>query len=262
MMITSFVENKNPKRREPGDSSPSLPQLFWIGLCLILVFTLILLPFGVYWPLSNSIWVLLIFFLPLVFLGIHFTKTQGTKILLAVVFALLSGGNVLLFLGDVIGYKTGFTSQFDVLPENVHLSLGVRYLYLREFYLDETDSGTFESHLFVRRRSSATMYGPLITFQYKRIRSVSGKDTPSPLYAICYSKEKGKCHISSLFSGGVFLKEAIWENKNSKFSQDTNFIIWKDRLDSEYETKGIYSILFLIFLLTLWAVVVYLPTFK
>ncbi|MCW7464242.1 hypothetical protein EHQ96_13660 [Leptospira levettii] len=258
-MFVSFVENKYRKKPEPSDGSPSLFFQLWLGLAFIFVFSVVLLPFGVYWPLSHSIWILLVFFLPLVFIGIHFIKSSGYIILFAVFLSLLAGGNVLLFLGDAIGYKLGLTSQFDVLPEESHLALGNRYLYLREFYLDDSDSGSFRSPLLVRRRSGSVVYGPVITFQYKRIRAVSGKDTKLPMYALCYSKENGNCSVSSLFSGGVLLKETIWETKETKLNQDSIFIIWKDRLDSEYETKGIFSFLFLILLHLVWGIVVYLP---
>lgn len=259
-MISFFVENRSPKKPEPDRSSPSPFVVFWIGLLLIFLFTLTLLPFGVYWPLSNSIWVFLFFFLPLVFLGIHLTRTYGYTLLIAVVISLVSGGNVLLFLGDVIGYKLGLTSQFDVLPENISSHLGYRYLYLKEFYLDEKESGSFRSPLLVRRRSGGSVYGPIVTFQYKRIRPVSGKETKIPLYAICYSKDSGHCQISSLYSGGILLRESLWESENQTFPEKAVFFIWKDRLDREMETKGMYSILFWILLLLLWGVVVYFPT--
>lgn len=259
-MLTSFVENKNPKKREPNEGSPPFLIILWIGSLMIFVFSLILLPFGVYWPLSNSIWVLFIFFLPLVFLGIHFTKGYGYKIIFAVFLSLIAGGNVLLFLGDSIGYHFGLTSKFDVSPEDVHLTLGYRYLYLRNFRLDESDSGSFDSPLLIRRRSGASVYGPVISFHYKRIRSLLGNDTKYPLYAICYSKETRNCQISSLYSGGVLLREFIWENSEPNFKEGAIFIVWKDRLDHEYETKGIYSLLFLVFVHLVWGIVVYFPT--
>lgn len=259
-MFTSFVENRQPRRPNPNSGSPPLIFLFWIGSLLIFVFTIILLPFGIYWSLSNSIWILLIFFLPLVFLGIHFTKAYGYRILFAVFLSLLAGGNVLLFLGDAIGYKTGLTAKFDVTPEMVHSSLGYRYLYLKEFVFDEKESGSFRSPLLVRRRSGGAVYGPVITFQFKRIRSILGNATKVPLYAICYSKDSGTCQISSLWSGGVLLRESIWEKETSRMEEGAVFLIWKDRLDSEMETKGIFSFLFFLTVCLTWAIVVYFPT--
>ncbi|WP_342353361.1 hypothetical protein [Leptospira jelokensis] len=259
-MYTSFVENKHRRKKEPSEGSPSSFLLFWIGFFIIFIFSLILLPFGVYWQLSHSIWVFLIFFLPLVFLGIHVSKTYGYKIFFAVFLSLLAGGNVLLFLGDAMGYKLGLTAKFDVLPEEVHLNLGYRYLYLREFRLDETDVGTFDSPLLVRRRSGGAVYGPVITFQYKRILSLSGKETKQPLYAICYSKDYGTCQISSLESGGILLRESIWEKDGTSFSEGSLFIVWKNRLDGESETKIMYSILFLVLVHLVWGIVVYFPT--
>ncbi|PJZ86925.1 hypothetical protein CH368_19510, partial [Leptospira levettii] len=83
-MFVSFVENKYRKKPEPSDGSPSLFFQLWLGLAFIFVFSVVLLPFGVYWPLSHSIWILLVFFLPLVFIGIHFIKSSGYIILFAV----------------------------------------------------------------------------------------------------------------------------------------------------------------------------------
>ncbi|EOQ87497.1 hypothetical protein LEP1GSC202_2902 [Leptospira yanagawae serovar Saopaulo str. Sao Paulo = ATCC 700523] len=259
-MFTSFVENKHRRKKEPSDDFPSSFELFWIGFLLIFIFSLILLPFGVYWQLSHSIWILFIFFLPLVFLGIHISKSYGNKIFFAVFLSLLAGGNVLLFLGDSMGYNLGLTAKFDVLPEEVHFHLGYRYLYLKEFRLDETDSGSFNSPLLVRRRSGGAVYGPVITFQYKRILSLSGKETKRPLYAICYSKDSGTCQISSLGTGGILLRESIWEKGGTRLKEDSLFIVWKNRIDHESETKGIYSLLFLVFVHLLWGIVVYFPT--
>ena len=259
-MFASFVENKNRKKREPNDDSPSPLILLWIGLIFIFVFSIILLPFGVYWPLSYSIWVFIIFFLPLVFLGIQFSKTYGYKILIAIFLSLLAGGNVLLFLGDAIGYKSGLTSKFDVLPEEAHGYLRYRYLYLKDYRLDDSDAGRFQSPLLVRRRPGGAVYGPIITFHYKRIRSVSGKETKFPFYALCYTKDKGNCQIPSLYSGGVVIRDSIWETSESKFETGSVFIVWKDRLDSEYETKGIFSFLFLVILMLSWGIVVYVST--
>ncbi|MGE8722285.1 hypothetical protein ACO2KH_13195 [Leptospira terpstrae] len=258
-MFVGFVENQNRKKPEPNEEPASSLFIFWTGLSLILGFGFFILPFGAFFPLSISVWVILVFFLPVLFLGIVLSKRTGLKILIAVFLSLLAGGNSVLFLGDSIGYSLGITSKMDVLPEEVSDNLNYRYLYLRDFYLDDTDAGEFRSPLLVRRRSGGSVYGPVIRFQYKRIRSVTGKDIKPSLYAICYSKEDSKCHLSSLFSGGVVLQDPIWDGEELPIAKDSVFLVWRGSLDSEFFTKGIFSVLFFIFLVLVWALVVYFP---
>ncbi|EOQ97107.1 hypothetical protein LEP1GSC195_2048 [Leptospira wolbachii serovar Codice str. CDC] len=261
-MFVGFVENQSRKKPEPNEEPASSFFIFWTGLSLILGFGIFLLPFGAFFPLSISVWAILLLFLPVLFLGILLSKKAGLKILLAVFLSLLAGGNSVLFLGDSIGYSLGITAKMEVLPEEVSHYLNYRYLYLRDFYLDDVDAGEFRSPLLVRRRSGGVVYGPVIRFQYKRIRSVSGKEIKPSLYALCYSKEDSKCHLSSLFSGGVVLQDPIWDGEELPLAKDSVFLVWRGSLDSEFFTKGIFSILFFIFLILVWALVVYFPTWK
>ncbi|TGK87105.1 hypothetical protein EHQ24_05795 [Leptospira noumeaensis] len=256
-MFVGFVENQNRRKREPNEEPASFHFVFWIGFSFILGFGLFLLPFGAYLPLSVSVWAIIILFLPVLFLGILLSKKTGLKILLAVFLSLLAGGNSILFLGDSIGYSLGITAKMDVLPEEVSHYLGYRYLFLRDFYLDDASAGEFRSPLLVRKRSGGSVYGPVIRFQYKEIRSISGKYVKPSLYAICYSKDNSKCHLSSLFSGGVLLLEPLWDLEDLPFSKDSIYLVWRGSMDSEMFVKGVYSLLFFLFLVLIWAVVVY-----
>ncbi|PJZ85610.1 hypothetical protein [Leptospira harrisiae] len=258
-MFVGFVENQNRKKREPNGEPTPLFFTFWTGLSIILGFGVLLLPLGAFFTLSVSVWALLILFLPVLFLGIVLSKRTGLKILLAVFLSLLSGGNSILFLGDSIGYTLGITAKSDVLAEDVSKNIGFRYLFLRDFYLDDLEKGEFRSPLLVRRRSGGAVYGPVIRFQYKRIRSISGKEVKPPLYAICYSKENIQCELSRLFSGGVVLMEPIWDTSELPWSKDSHFLVWRGPLDAEMYTKGIYSFLFFLFLIFVWAGIVYFP---
>ncbi|MCW7492989.1 hypothetical protein ND861_08265 [Leptospira sp. 2 VSF19] len=258
-MFVGFVENQNRKKPDPSEEPTSSFFVFWTGLSFICGFGIFLLPFGAFFPLSVSVWAILILFLPVLFLGILLTKRTGFKILLAVFLSLLAGGNSVLFLGDSIGYHFGITSKMEVLPEEVSQYLNYRYLFLRDFYLDDVEKGEFRSPLLVRRRSGGAVYGPVIRFHYKRIRSISGKEIKPPLYAICYSKEDIQCNLSGLFSGGVVLKEPIWDMAELPFAKDSLFLVWRGPLDAEMFNKGIYSCLFFLFLNLVWAVIVYFP---
>ncbi|EKJ85440.1 hypothetical protein CLV96_0964 [Leptospira meyeri] len=258
-MFVGFVENQNRKKPEPNGQPAPLFYIFWTGLCFIFGFGFLLLPLGAFFPLSISVWALLVLFLPILFLGIILSKRTGLKILLAVFLSLLAGGNSLLFLGDSIGYGLGMTAKGDVLPEEVFENIGYRYLFLRDFYLDDVEKGEFRSPLLVRRRSGGAVYGPVIRFHYKRIRSISGKEIKPPLYALCYSKEEIQCNLSGLFSGGVVLKEPIWDMAELPLAKESLFLVWRGPLDAEMFTKGIYSCLFFLFLNLVWAVIVYFP---
>ncbi|TGL90942.1 hypothetical protein EHQ68_05890 [Leptospira congkakensis] len=258
-MFVGFVENQNRKKREPNEEPPSLFFIFWTGISIIFGFGFFLLPFGAFFPLSISIWAILILFLPVLFLGILLSKKTGFKILLAVFLSLLAGGNSVLFLGDSIGYGLGITAKMDVLPEESFLYLNYRYLFLRDFYLDDKSAGEFRSPLLVRKRSGGSVYGPVIRFQYKQVRSISGKEIKPPLYAICYSKEDTKCHLSSLYSGGIVLQEPLWDLEDLPFTKNSVYLVWRGSMDSEMLTKGVYSLLFFLFLVVVWAVMVYFP---
>lgn len=258
-MFVGFVENQNRKKPEPNGEPAPLFFVFLTGLSFILGFGLLLLPLGAFFPLSVSVWVLLVLFLPILFLGIILSKRTGLKILISIFLSLLAGGNSILFLGDSIGYGLGVTAKADVLPEEVSTNIGYRYIFLRDFYLDDVEKGEFRSPLLVRRRSGGAVYGPVIRFQYKRILSISGKDIKPPLYAICYSKDDIQCNLSGLFSGGLLLKEPIWDVSELPWAKDSLFLVWRGPLDAEMFTKGIYSVLFFLFLILVWAVVVYFP---
>ncbi|TGL37797.1 hypothetical protein [Leptospira perdikensis] len=258
-MFVGFVENQNRKKPEPNGEPASSFFIFWVGFSLITGFGILLLPFGAFFPLSISVWAILVLFLPVLFLGILLTKKSGFKILLAVFLSLLAGGNSILFLGDSIGYSLGITAKTEVLPEEVSHYLNYRYLFLRDFYLDDVDAGEFRSPLLVRRRSGGSVYGPVIRFQYKRIRAVSGREIKPSLYALCYTKDDLKCNLSSLYSGGIVLQEPIWDREELPLTKDSVFLVWRGTMDSEFFTKGIYSFLFFLFLLLLWALVVYFP---
>ncbi|MCT8332976.1 hypothetical protein NUH30_04770 [Leptospira sp. 85282-16] len=257
-MFVGFVENQNRRKPEPSEEPPSSFFIFWTGFSFILGFGIFLLPFGAFFPLSVSVWAILFLFLPVLFLGILISKKTGFKIFLAVFLSLLAGGNSILFLGDSIGYQFGITSKMEILPEEASHYLNYRYLFFRDFYLDESDAGEFRSPLLVRRRSGGAVYGPVIRFQYKRIRSISGKVVKPSIYAICYAKDDSKCHLSSMYSGGVVLLDPIWDEE-LPLEKDSVFIVWKGSLDSEFFTKGIYSFLFFIFLVLVWTMVVYFP---
>ncbi|PJZ46060.1 hypothetical protein [Leptospira brenneri] len=261
-MFVGFVENQNRKKREPNEEPFPSIFIFWIGLSFIFGFGFFLLPFGAFFPLSISVWAILILFLPVLFLGILVSKKTGFKILLAVFLSLLAGVNSVLFLGDSIGYGLGITAKTEVLPEETSQYLNYRYLFLRDFYLDESTAGEFRSPLLVRRRSGGSVYGPVIRFQYKLVRSVSGKEIKPPLYAICYSKEDIKCHLSSLFSGGVVLREPIWDLEDLPLAKDSVYLVWRGPMETEMFTKCIFSLLFFLFLVLVWAVVVYFPFWK
>ncbi|MCW7470278.1 hypothetical protein [Leptospira kanakyensis] len=256
-MFVGFVENQNRKKREPNEEPSSLFFIFLTGFSFIFGFGFFLLPFGAFFPLSVSVWAILILFLPVLFLGIILSKKTGIKILLAVFLSLLSGGNSVLFLGDSIGYSLGITAKMDVLPEESFLYSNYRYLFLRDFYLDDKSAGEFRSPLLVRKRSGGSVYGPVIRFQYKQVRSISGKEVKPPLYAICYSKDDIKCHLSSLFSGGIVLLEPIWDLEDLPFTKDSVYLVWRGSMDSEMFVKGVYSFIFFLFLVVVWAIVVY-----
>lgn len=256
-MFVGFVENQNRRKPEPSEEPPSSFFIFWTGFSFILGFGIFLLPFGAFFPLSVSVWAILFLFLPVLFLGILISKKTGFKIFLAVFLSLLAGGNSILFLGDSIGYQFGITSKMEVLPEEVSHFLNYRYLFFRDFYLDDVDAGEFRSPLLVRRRSGGMVYGTVIRFQYKRIRSISGKEVKPPLYAICYSKDDSKCSLSGLFTGGIVLLEPIWDLENIPFTKDSVYLVWRGSMDSEMFVKGVYSFFFFLFLVVVWAVVAY-----
>lgn len=258
-MFVGFVENQNRKKPEPNGEPASSFFIFWMGLSLILGFGILLLPFGAFFPLSISVWAILVLFLPVLFLGILLSKKTGFKILLAVFLSLLAGGNSILFLGDSIGYHLGITAKTEVLPEEVPQYLDYRYLFLRDFYLDDGDAGEFRSPLLVRRRSGGAVYGPVIRFQYKRIRAISGREIKPSLYAICYSKGDLKCSLSSLYTGGVVLLEPVWDIEELPLAKDSVFLVWRGPMETEMFTKGVYSFLFFVFLTLLWALIVYFP---
>ncbi|MDF3819410.1 hypothetical protein P3G55_05845 [Leptospira sp. 96542] len=210
-------------------------------------------------PVSISVWALVLFFLPILFLGISLIRKSGNLILISVFLALISGGNSILFLGDYVGYVTEWTSKTNLTPEEALHQTENKYLFLKNFHLDFKNEKKFRSPILVRSRSGSTLYGPILNF--RSVPIVSDLGSVDRLFAICYSKKEMICPLPSSGNGGVVVKESLWEKQMELFPSGSVFLVWKPGGESEIQKMGWYSLTFLFFLLFLWTFLVFFPKF-
>lgn len=251
-----FIES--PKRKKPNRENPKGP-VFIIGLIMIWSFAALLLPFGIFLPISISALALVLLFLPLLFLGIYFLRTTGTSILFAVFLSLLSGGTSILFLGDYIGYLLGFTVRFDVRPEEVGNFSQSKYLYLKDYEWDETGQGEFLAPILIRNRFGNRIYGPVMKFRFQKIRSKTVEVLPRNVYALCYSTEDLECSFPPEAKGGLVILDPIWESDILQIPKGSVGLLWKDGGEAEFRKKGIFALASDLFLSILWMFIAFLP---
>lgn len=251
-----FIES--PKRKKPNRENPKGP-VFIIGLIMIWSFAALLLPFGIFLPISISALALVLLFLPLLFLGIYFLRTTGTSILFAVFLSLLSGGTSILFLGDYIGYFLGFTVRFDVRPEEVGNFSQSKYLYLKDYEWDETGQGEFLAPILIRNRFGNRIYGPVMKFRFQKIRSKTVEVLPRNVYALCYSTEDLECSFPPEAKGGLVILDPIWESDILQIPKGSVGLLWKDGGEAEFRKKGIFALASDLFLSILWMFIAFLP---
>ncbi|BDA78290.1 hypothetical protein LPTSP3_g12200 [Leptospira kobayashii] len=254
----AFVETPKKKRPKRPDSEPSIFQLFWIGLCLILGFLIAVLPFGAYLPVSISVWALVILFLPLLFMGIYLIKKYGYMILISVFLSLVGGGISILFLGDYIGYMTRITAVTDINPEEAVKYSQYKFIFLKNYKILKEEGGSFQAPLTVRSRGASKYYGPVIQFQFAPIRSSFAPEKDLSLYAVCMANLGSFCSFSDSGTGGNVLHESIWdsEKRNAKGNipkEGSIFLVWKPWGEMEIRRKGIWSLGSVLVVLLIWA---------
>jgi hypothetical protein len=257
-MELGFVET--PNRRRPNQPQPEFsPQkLFFLGLALIFGFSIALLPFGAYLPVSISIWALLIFFLPLLFIGISLISTYGYVILFAVFLALVNGGVSILFFGDYIGYVTQTTAISNIDPAEAIQTSHYKYIFLKDYVLKEEEGGSFQAPIMIRARGNAKYYGPILKFRYVPIVSTKKPDSEIGLYAICYADIAENCIFSSAVSGGSVLRETIWDSEKTNVtgkspSEGAIFLVWRAGGKEEFSSKGLASFVSFAISILIWA---------
>lgn len=260
-MILGFVENKRRFKPERPDPNGSYQKLLLIGLFFILGFALLLFPFGLFLPVSLSVWALLILFLPLLFLGIMLISKLGYVILLAVLFALLSGGVSILFLGDYIGFISGITSIHHLDPTLVEKKSEFKYIFLKDYKINEELGGSFLAPLMVRARGSAKYYGPVLFFKFAPIVSQQNPNKELSLYALCYAEKDKNCEFDPNVAGGVVLKEMIWDSEKRSVKgmvpkENSIFLVWRNGGENEMQKKGLISALSILLLSSIWSIVV------
>jgi len=170
--MLGFVESPNRRKPTPPEANFNPRKLFFIGLSLILGFTILLLPFGAYFPVTISIWALLVFFLPLLFIGISLISKYGYVILIAVFLSLLDGGISVLYFGDFLGFLTETTAVANMDPREVVLSSRYKYVYLKDFLIKSESGGSFQAPITIRARGKSKLYGPVLHFKYAPIVSI------------------------------------------------------------------------------------------
>lgn len=251
-----FIES--PKRKRPEEEKPE-KSVFLIGLVLILGFGILMIPFGIFFTISTSTLALVLLFLPLLFLSLSFVRNTGLKIIFAVFLALLSGGTSILFLGDYIGFLAGINVRTNVLPEEVGVFSDYKYLYLKDFKIDESNSESFKAPILIRNRFGNKIYGPTFNFRYAKIVSVKDSILPRSVFAICYTSTSEPCQFSGSVSGGAVIQDPIWEPQSKMVPAGAIFLLWKDQGLEEFSKKGKFAILAYFCLIFLWAGVVFFP---
>ncbi|GBF48694.1 hypothetical protein LPTSP4_01940 [Leptospira ryugenii] len=255
--MLGFVESKPKRRPERPNRQPNEKSMFFWGLLMIIGFSIALVPFGAYLPVSISIWALIILFLPLLLIGISLISKYGYSILFSVFFAIFGGATSILFLGDFVGYITQLTVAREISPEEAIRYAHYKYIFLKDFDLDETKSGSFLAHINVRKRGTGTYYGPLLQFRYAPIYAKGKEKKDLGLYALCYSKPEESCAFAKETKGGNVLREALWETdktdaKGESPKEHSIFLVWRGESESEIFKKGMGSLAYLAVLILTW----------
>ncbi len=265
--MLQFVEVPKKKKPEKPDGDANAWTLFWLGMTIFLAFTSALLPFGAYLPVSLSVWALVIFFIPLLFIGINLLPKFGPIIFLSVFLSLLGGGVSVLFLGDFVGYVSGITAINNITPEEAVQLTQYKYVFLKDFELRPEDGGQFRAPLLLRNGPQGPQYGPILNFRYAPIRSKLKPEKAISLYALCFTQENKSCQFSSLGRGGSILQESLWESQKTEWKgkippEDSIFLVWRPDLPSSLIEKGFWSFAVLVGFQLIWTVSVFLPRFK
>ncbi len=244
--MLSFIES-NQSRKPPKPNPNFNPwHLFLTGLSLILGYTTILIPFGAYFTFSVSVWIILILFLPLLFLAISLISRFGYVILISVFLSLLDGGASLLFLGDFFGYLTKTTVASNILPDQASSFTLKKYIFLSDFEIQVEKGGSFQAPITVRARGGSKIYGPMLQFRFAPIVAKSNPNKQLPLYALCYANLNETCDFSKETSGGIVIRETIWDSNKvnvvgSVPLENSIFLMWIGRGESDISRKGLIS---------------------
>jgi|GEM_PF-1559321 len=261
--MLGFVETPRPRRPERPNHDFSPWSLFWMGSLLIFGFTSSMIPFGAYLPLAISIWALIFFFVPLVFLGMILYHKFGNLLLLAIFLSVMGGGIAILFLGDFFGYLFGINTLQNIKPKNVNSLTHIRYIFFKDFDLVAKEEGRFEAPLLMHSGGLRPNFGPVLEFHFVPIRDSKNPDTPLNLFALCFS-EKGKhCKFDHEARGGMVLQEPLWD-RNSAVGAPTKatFVVWRSDLPSSLLTKGFWSFVSLVLIHGVWTFTVFFPKWE
>lgn len=265
--MLQFVEVPRKKKPEKPEDGENTWTVFWLGMTIFLAFTCALLPFGAYLPVSLSIWALIIFFIPLLFIGISLLPRFGAIVFLSIFLSLLGGGVSILFLGDFVGYVTGVTAINNVTPEEAVRFSQYKYLFLKDFEIHSEEGGQFKAPLLLRNGPQGAQYGPTLHFRYAPIRSKSSPEKTLTLFALCFTQEKKICQFSQFGRGGSILRESLWEAQKTEWMgevppKDAIFLVWRPDLPSSLLEKGFWSMAALVIFQLIWTISVFLPRFK
>ncbi|MDZ4727489.1 MAG: hypothetical protein SH817_15130 [Leptospira sp.] len=257
-MTLGFIESQ--PRRRPNRPNPNFSNKLMLvyGLIMIFGFTIALLPFGAYLPVSISIWALMVLFLPLLLIGISFISKFGYYILISVFLSLFCGGISILFLGDFVGYITQVTAIKNMIPEEVVKHSHYKYIFLKDFILNEDKGGSFLAPIAVRARGQSKYYGPVLKFRFVPILSSVSPNKNFELYALCYAKPEENCDFVNEARGGSVLRESIWDSEKRNVvgdipKENAIFLVWRAGGEEEIQKKGVYSLGFILFVAILWS---------
>lgn len=245
--MLSFIESN--QNRKPPKPNPNFNPwfLFISGLSLMLGYTLILIPFGAYFTISVSVWIVIILFLPLLFFAISLISRFGYIILVSVFLSLLDGGVSLLFLGDYLGYLTKTTVVSNLLPDQAGAFKRNKYIFLREYTILVEMGGSFQAPITVRARGGSKIYGPMFQFRFAPVVSKKNPNKELPLYALCYANLNETCEFSSETSGGLVIRETIWDANRvnvigSQPKENAIFLMWTGKGQTDIARKGFISL--------------------